>query len=460
MKKITCVLGSACLEVVSTATGQYNSNRFTGFTNVSFGGEGYYVSTLLNALDTSACLISAINHNPVSQLMADDLARNKVRSHFLIDDGLPDSVANYHYTDGQFASVVLTNPNTMAVFSEDFISRALKKAYSFFLDLNPSIMSFENIVNAVDKKTDLKLYVSACDTIDADKLSMVTDKASLIFLSEDNLNTAKKYYDCESLRELTKRLKSDIVVILDDGNILISDVKEGHIVNLKESLKVGFRHKILRDKNFFKACIVDALNNNPNMSVLEAAENVIFNYDELAWRIDVQIEKQNPLESTMRTVIRKAHRDNLTGVLNRHGLDQFLTTPGIDLTTYTMLMIDLDKFKVVNDTYGHQVGDEVLMGIAGILNDHMRQGDIAARFGGEEFICLIKNLSPELTEAVANRIREEISKTRLSTEHLEVTVSIGCTQWQKNELFIDVMDRADQQLYKAKTTGRNRVIVG
>lgn len=460
MKKITCVLGSACLEVVSTATGQYNSNRFTGFTNVSFGGEGYNVSTLLNALDTSACLISAINHNPVSQLMADDLARNKVRSHFLIDDGLPDSVANYHYTEGKFASVVLTNPNTMAVFSEDFITRALKKSYSFFLDLNPSIMSFENIVTAVEKKSDLKLIVSASESLDIDKMNMVCDRADLIFLSEDSLKLGKTHYDCESLRELTRRLKTSLVVILDDGNILVSDINEDKITNLKESLKIGFRHKVLRDKNFFKACIIDALNNNTDISVLEAAESVIFNYDELSWRIDVQIEKQNPLESTMRTVIRKAHRDNLTGVLNRHGLDQFLTTPGLDLTTYTMLMIDLDKFKNVNDTYGHQVGDEVLMGIASILNDHMRQGDIAARFGGEEFICLIKNLTPELTDAVANRIREEIGKTPLSTEHLDVTVSIGCTQWQKNELFIDVMERADQMLYKAKTTGRNRIIIG
>jgi len=460
MKKITCVLGSACLEVVSTATGQYTNNRFTGFTNVSFGGEGYYVSTLLNALDTSACLLSAINHNPVSQLMADDLARNKVRSHFLIDDGLPDSVANYHYTDGQLSSVVLTNPNTMAVFSEDFVLRTLKKSFSFFLDLNPSIMSFENIVSAIDKKPDLKLFISACDAVDVDKLNMIIDRANLIFLSEDTLKASKTHYDCESLRELTNQVKTDLIVILDDGNILISDYAEQQITNLKESLDLGFRHKVLRDKNFFKACVIDSLNNNADLNILQAAELVLFNYDELSWRIDVQIEKQNPLESSMRTVIRKAHRDNLTGVLNRHGLDQFLTTPGIDLSTYTMLMIDIDKFKNVNDTYGHQVGDEVLASIASILSDHMRQGDIAARLGGEEFVCLIKNLTPELTETVANRIRSEIEKTPLSTEHLNITVSIGCTSWQKNEMFIDVMERADQQLYKAKHSGRNRVIVG
>jgi diguanylate cyclase (GGDEF)-like protein len=459
MKKITCVLGSACLEVVSTATGQYTNNRFTGFTNVSFGGEGYYVATLLNALDTSACLINAINHNPVSQLMADDLARNKVRSHFLIDDGLPDSVANYHYTDGQLASVVLTNPNTMAVFSEDFIARALKKSYSFFLDLNPSIMTFENIVSAIDGKPEVKLFVSACDVIDIDKLNMLTHRADLIFLSEDTLKAGKLHYDCESLRELTNTVKTDLVVILDDGNILVSNYKEQKITNLKESLNIGFRHKVLRDKNFFKAAIIDIINNDPEIEILKAVESVVFNYEELAWRIDVQIEKQNPLESSMRTVIRKAHRDNLTGVLNRHGLDQFLTTPGVDLSTYTMLMIDIDKFKSVNDTYGHQVGDEVLVGIANILSDHMRQGDIAARLGGEEFVCLIKNLTPELTETVANRIRTEIEKTPLSTEQLDITVSIGCTQWQKNEMFIDVMERADQMLYKAKTSGRNKVIV-
>lgn len=462
MKKITSVLSNACLEVVSTATGQYSGTRFSGFTNVSFGGEGYHVATLLSALDTSACLISAINNKPISQLMVDDLSRNNVRSHFLIDDGLPDSVSNYHYKEGSLSSVVITNPNSMAIFSEDFVSRILSKSDSFFLDLNPSIMSCENILSAINsEKRDIDLYVSAGDTLDSDKLDMFKDKADIIFFSEDTMSQAKLIYDCESLRGLINRLDSDIIVILDDGNILICELDKQRVTNLKEHLKISFRHKVLKDKHLFKACMINEINNaQGDIDLLKLAGDIIQNYDEILWRIDVQIEKQNPLENSMRTVIRKAHLDNLTGVLNRHGLDQFLTTPGIDLSIYTMLMIDIDHFKGINDTYGHQVGDEVLAGIATILNSHMRQGDISARFGGEEFICLIKNLTPEIADQVANRIRTEIKKTKFSTEGLHITVSIGGTHWQKNEMFIDVMDRADKILYKAKDSGRDRVIIG
>ncbi|MCP4355200.1 MAG: GGDEF domain-containing protein [Proteobacteria bacterium] len=462
MKKITSVLSTACLEVTSTATGQYGNNRFSGFTNVSFGGEGYHVATLLSALDTSACLISAINHKPISQLMVDDLAGNKVRSHLLVDDGLPDAVSNYHYKGGKLSSVVVTNPNSMAIFSEDFISRSLNKSHSFFMDLNSSIMSCENIKLAINAQgEDFKLFISAFSSIDSDKLNMFKDKACLIIFSEDTLKQAKLTYGCDSLTGLVKLLDTRIIVMLNDGNILICESKDSKVTNLKEHIQASFRHKISRDKNLFKACIIDAINNSKEeIDLLSLSEEIVKNYDELLWRIDVQIEKQNPLENSMRTIIRKAHLDNLTGVLNRHGLDQFLTTPGIDLTAYTMLIIDADFFKKVNDTYGHQAGDEVLMGIADVLKGHMRQGDISARFGGEEFICLIKNLSLEIAEKVANRIRIEIEKTKFSAESIQVTVSIGCTHWQQNEMFADVMDRADKVLYKAKDEGRNRVLVG
>lgn len=463
MKKITSVLGTACLEVVSTATGQYSRSRFSGFTNVSFGGEGYSVATLLNALDTSACLISAINNKPISQLMVDDLSRNKVRSHLLVDDGLPDAVSNYHYKEGKLSSVVITNPNSMAIFSEDFIKRILDKSYSLFLDLNPSIMSCENILSAIkngNRKKKLKLYISACDSMDVDKLEMFKEFADLIMFSEDSMRQAKISYNCDSLRELTAKMQTDVVVVLEDGNILVCDAKKEEVSNLKETMKISFRHHIVKDKNFFRACLINALNNSDvkQVDILALSKDILNNYEELLWRIDVQIEKQNPLESSMRSVIRKAHLDNLTGVLNRHGLDQFLTTPGLDLSSYTMLMIDIDHFKVINDTYGHQTGDEVLAGIANILSSHMRQGDISARFGGEEFICLIRNLSPELADSVANRIRVEIENTKFSSESLNLTVSIGCTAWRKNEVFLDVMERADQLLYKAKDSGRNKVM--
>jgi diguanylate cyclase len=126
-------------------------------------------------------------------------------------------------------------------------------------------------------------------------------------------------------------------------------------------------------------------------------------------------------------------------------------------------LIDIDHFKTFNDNFGHGVGDQVLRLMARVLRERMRDGDLPARYGGEELIAVLPGAALATCEAVAERIRRAIAEchiTRRSTgEALPgITVSIGVGQFQSGESMADLIERCDRALYLAKRTGRNRVV--
>ena len=159
-------------------------------------------------------------------------------------------------------------------------------------------------------------------------------------------------------------------------------------------------------------------------------------------------------------------KDPLTGLSNRRYFTSVLKAE-IDRVARSgeaalLLLIDIDHFKTVNDTHGHQAGDQVLRVVAKVLQACVRPMDTLARYGGEEFVVVLPSCQPSFGHTVAERIRLSIENTRIPLGHgleLQVTISIGgafALQWIRSttELWTD---RADQQLYLAKTSGRNRL---
>jgi diguanylate cyclase (GGDEF)-like protein len=125
-------------------------------------------------------------------------------------------------------------------------------------------------------------------------------------------------------------------------------------------------------------------------------------------------------------------------------------------------MIDIDHFKKINDTYGHPAGDDAIKRIAAIINDSIRTTDKAARFGGEEFVVLLREIDQETVMILAERIRRTIEETTI--DHGEIsfsaTVSIGIAINANGDRDVqDIIERADQSLYVAKKTGRNRTFL-
>lgn len=169
----------------------------------------------------------------------------------------------------------------------------------------------------------------------------------------------------------------------------------------------------------------------------------------------------------MKRLDHMAKHDSLTGLLNRssfYALSNMQITKADTGDWMSLLMIDIDHFKLVNDQYGHLAGDVVLKRLSGIFNEHVRETDLVGRFGGEEFVLFMAGAGAEISQRLAERIRSLVENTNFEYQEtqIHITVSIGIAVVAKlNDLRLeDMMDSADQAMYAAKNKGRNRVEIG
>lgn len=159
----------------------------------------------------------------------------------------------------------------------------------------------------------------------------------------------------------------------------------------------------------------------------------------------------------------QAATDGLTGLPNRRYFDEFCALLGRRRRAedaVSVLMIDIDKFKVLNDTYGHPVGDEVLKAVAGAILSTIREQDVPARVGGEEFAVLLRNPGPNISVEVGERVREAVRSLDLRKHGVPgASVSVGVANaLGPEEPISEIVSRADQALLRAKRAGRDRVV--
>jgi diguanylate cyclase (GGDEF)-like protein len=156
--------------------------------------------------------------------------------------------------------------------------------------------------------------------------------------------------------------------------------------------------------------------------------------------------------------------DPLTGIGNRRRLEQALEQEFARAErsgrTLSAFMADLDHFKSVNDSYGHEIGDKVLAAFGQLLRRRIRAGDTAARFGGEEFVVLMPETDLANAVLIAERVREALAGCLIAPLPGPVTASFGVAELAAGEPARSLLSRADKALYEAKHTGRNRVAVG
>lgn len=167
-------------------------------------------------------------------------------------------------------------------------------------------------------------------------------------------------------------------------------------------------------------------------------------------------------EDNQKSLAELSLRDALTGVYNRRFLDDCLQD-AIDMSCkdkneFCLLMLDIDHFKKINDTYGHGFGDQVLSECAKAIQSILRSGDIIARYGGEEFVIILFSDAKINYANVAERIRQSISSLRFKND-LTVTVSIGVTKFLTGDTIESLLNRADRGMYNAKKAGRNRIVI-
>lgn len=202
------------------------------------------------------------------------------------------------------------------------------------------------------------------------------------------------------------------------------------------------------------------------------------NIDELSDRdVDYLVQLSQQSSTTIQRanvyaeVLKYATLDALTGLNNRRQfelrLNQEIATTKRKNTPLCAMMIDVDYFKKVNDTYGHNVGDFVLKTVAQLITNEIREYDIPCRYGGEEFFVILPQTMLEEAALVAQRLRKTIENYKIvfedndtkNTKTLKVTISIGVSQYENEMTAEEFSTNADKALYEAKRNGRNRVIV-
>jgi len=168
------------------------------------------------------------------------------------------------------------------------------------------------------------------------------------------------------------------------------------------------------------------------------------------------------LDNHSQEMEQQAKTDPLTGSLNRGGVADELylwqSQVKTDELQFSIIFCDIDHFKKVNDTHGHQIGDMVIIDVANLLRAHTRHSDLVVRWGGEEFLLLCPNTSLQAAETMATKLCAQFNNN-IWSEKLDITCSFGVGQMQPSEDIESFINRVDHALYKAKENGRNRVEV-
>jgi diguanylate cyclase (GGDEF)-like protein len=194
------------------------------------------------------------------------------------------------------------------------------------------------------------------------------------------------------------------------------------------------------------------------------SEHFLTNLKTNSNEIKAMEQRIKELEAELEQVKEDSKNDFLTKLYNRRALDEQFTLKEAEFKRYnidyTVVMFDLDHFKAINDTYGHDAGDIVLSAFAKILKKEAREVDIVGRFGGEEFMVILTQTSTDGAKIFANKVRQSVEKTKFIYKdiRIDVTVSAGISQRSNNFNLDSLIKSADNALYEAKKSGRNRVV--
>ena len=281
-------------------------------------------------------------------------------------------------------------------------------------------------------------------------------KSKMSLLLEENEELKNRLKELEFELEDMRMLNANVV----EHSSTIEDVLEEKIEELtNRKPKIVPEYSKLEE---LRTKLVLELEKNEHFKLQN--ENLHNQIEQLRFLYVSTMDHSSTLENELNDKYREASRlsitDSLTGIYNREGIQKnwdievarILRQGG----TLCLLMFDIDLFKHVNDNFGHDVGDMVIIKIVQIFIQGIRKGDILSRWGGEEFLIIFPGMIISELQVLAERFREKVENTQYPGPE-KVTCSFGITEYKNNETFEAIVKRVDLALYNAKHNGRNRV---
>lgn len=305
-------------------------------------------------------------------------------------------------------------------------------------------------------------------------LLMIKSDALNSMLEEAQLEIEKYNNRIEEIIKLSpfpiiiSRLSDDKLILANNNAVKLFgiDASELERYRLKDFFADSDNRRMLnerleqeREVQDFEILVKTPSGNTP-FWLLTSANIIDYNYDIAIYAAFQDITSRKNREALLKN---QAVRDPLTSLFNRRYFEEEVSKrialSRMNGTNFSVLMIDADHFKRVNDTYGHKVGDKVLIELSSTCERALRDDDIVARYGGEEFVVYLAKVNAEKAKTVADRLRETISKIVVYSdlgEPINFTVSIGISSSEISDNIDTLIKTSDEALYRAKENGRNR----
>jgi len=444
--------GSALVDVIASIEVANPPINNLGRTTIAFGGCAYNMAINLSGFGAPSCFMTALNNGTFSQLIQQKLTKTGVRQHILTVPDLGDAIYTGIFQDGEMINAVSATHTHTVNFTDSFVSRGLNGAQVVLATCCLSIDTLNLLVTLANDKN-IPVYLAAISTYEAPRLLEIKGAITACFMNLDEFRALLEASQTKNGQELAKRLNTTCIITKGADGVEIFSPDSHH---QQRGPIMAVEGNTLGAGDLFMAATVFAIH-TLKKPLSEAIQHAFTEVGKILQRDDANIASDNLLQGDISAIITAAERDKLTQALNRHGLERKLADLKPNSSVF-LAVIDIDHFKKINDTYGHTTGDEVLQAVSQVLNQNCRQDDIIGRWGGEEFVCILHAKTQDQALQVTERIRLAISQLQLNSLTTPPTVSIGLCQMQRKSLFMQVLQKADEALYQAKKSGRNKVI--
>ena len=330
------------------------------------------------------------------------------------------------------------------------------------------LVTLSDIISNIDPTTLLDNY-KISDFLKLGKRTKWVNKNSITSdiiqqMSNEAFNNVVIVENKKPIGIFTTKDIMDIINKQKDLTLSVSNYMTSPVETINKETTINNALEFINVKHYKRAIVVDE--SGDLIGSISQKEMILLTYskwESLMRRHQEELSEINQMLETKNIEIEiKASTDSLTGLYNRDKFSQLYALEYTSMiskgTPLTLMLLDIDLFKKVNDNYGHNMGDKVLVHLAHTLLRILRHFDVVCRWGGEEFTILLPATEIDNAKIIAEKIRSFIEESYIE-DIIKITVSIGISEVNKGDILSSVIERADKALYGAKNFGRNCVIV-
>ncbi len=459
------VVGSIHLDILAKVTGDDAAADKIGEVSLEIGGTAGNIARNLARSTGSARLLTAFSRSAYSRLIADQMEIEGVDLISAQENSLP--IAAFVALigkDGEMNSAVSSMPVERVFFTPDIVLPSLDGCSAVIADCNLSAESLLSICQSADAKS-LPVWLAAVSeekSLRAARAISIGAQPRGLFLNRREMDYLKRkgfpFGPPSTDLEAAENLGCICVVTEGPKGAVVLDPKAGTETRLPSPYARSGGNTLGAGDAFLATCV--HLIEEKGLPVEEAAAGSMAAAASVLSRDNCSMGDADAIDRLIAMSRQKAFTDALTGLLNRGTLaersERAISACKNRNQPVSCIILDIDHFKNINDTWGHPAGDAVIRQTADLIADTMRETDISGRWGGEEFVCLLPNSDTEIARAVAERIRARVETEMLEPRPITISLGFSTSAPGGNLSFSELVRRADAALYVSKKGGRNR----